>query len=95
LLLQYSITTVSQATTPIFLKVRKGVLDWELHLWHQEPTFPKKSNIFILGVTGVKTDINNNVFTNFVFWCIDYTYEQIENYQVEYHQTISLIDERV
>jgi hypothetical protein len=49
LLLQYSIRFTG-GLSYLLLKVRKGVLDdWELHLWHQEPTFPRKSNIFILG----------------------------------------------
>lgn len=52
--------------------------------WHQRAHFSKDKNQYvILGVTGpneYENNVNNNFYTNYsAKWCIDYTYEQIQN----------------
>jgi maltose phosphorylase len=97
LLLQYSITTVSQATTPIFLKRIEVLI--ELHALASKSQLFQRQNQYILGVTGpneYENNINNNFYTNYIAkWCIDYTYEQIQKVSLEYPSDHKRIIEKV
>jgi hypothetical protein len=96
LFLQYSITTVSQATTVIFLKRISFI---GIAAWHQRANFSKDKSICYSWVTGpneYENNINNNFYTNYIAkWCIDYTYEQIQKVSLEYPSDHKRIIEKV
>ncbi len=58
--------------------------------WHQRVNWSEDKQKFVmLGVTGpneYENNINNNFYTNYLAkWCIDYTIEQIEKIESEFH----------
>ena len=68
--------------------------------WHQRATYSTYRNQYvILGVTGpneYENNVNNNFYTNYLAkWCIDYTIEQINKVDKEYHADYSRIMSKV
>ncbi|WP_130735672.1 glycoside hydrolase family 65 protein [Flavobacterium sp. J27] len=68
--------------------------------WFQRATFSKHKNKYvILGVTGpneYENNVNNNWYTNYIAkWCIDYTFDQIQKVNAEYHSDYLRIMQKV
>lgn len=68
--------------------------------WHQRATYSTYRNQYvILGVTGpneYENNVNNNFYTNYIAkWCIDYTVEQIQKIENEYHSDYTRILNKV